>query len=460
VDAPDVEPIADPFAWDATRAEEFEARAAAGNSHPLYAFSPGGAAASAERTARWRPQVERAAEQAGVDPDTLEGLVLLESAGRPDARAPGGLENAVGLTQILAETGQNLLGMGVDLAASERCTRLIERAERRGRADRAAALRRARARVDQRFDPAAALAGTARYLTLARERFGREDLAFVSYHMGIGNLEELLRDYAQAGDGPIGELVQDAGLTYTRVYFDTTPRTHPRAYARLSALGDDSSNYWWKVLAAREVMRLWREDPAELRRLIVLHGAKGSAEEVLHPPGETPRFRTPAELRAAWEDGQIVSFPDAPEVTGLRPDGRMGELAHRVGQPPELYRGLRREALAMALYVGAQVREIGGDATPLVVSSTVRDGRYQDALVRRNVQATRNYSLHTTGFAFDVLREYGSRRQALAFQFVLDRLRSLNVIAWVREPAAIHVTVSSDAEVLLPLLERVNIDVP
>ena len=49
--------------------------------------------------------MERAADQADVDPDTLEGLVLLESAGRADARAPGDLESAAGLTQILAETG-------------------------------------------------------------------------------------------------------------------------------------------------------------------------------------------------------------------------------------------------------------------------------------------------------------------------------------------------------------------
>ena len=53
---------------------------------------------------------------------------------------------------------------------------------------------RGAARVDERFDPAKALAGTARYLALARERLGREDLAFVSYHMGMGNLENVLRD--------------------------------------------------------------------------------------------------------------------------------------------------------------------------------------------------------------------------------------------------------------------------
>ena len=40
--------------------------------------------------------------------------MFLESAGRPDAAADPKLEGAVGLTQILAETGRNLLGMTVD----------------------------------------------------------------------------------------------------------------------------------------------------------------------------------------------------------------------------------------------------------------------------------------------------------------------------------------------------------
>ena len=90
----------------------------------------------------------------------------------------------------------------------------------------------------------------------------------------------------------------------------------------------------------------------------------------------------------------------------------------------------------------------------------MRDGAYQSLLIRTNGEATRGFSLHTTGWTFDVARMYRSKRQAQAFQFMLDRLRSLNAIAWVREPDAIHITVSSDAEVLLPLLDRVNIEAP
>ena len=432
-------PVPDPFAYDPDREDELVRRAAAGTSHVLYARSPGGATATAERVARWRPQVEAAAVRGQVEPDLMEGLVFLESAGREDAMA-GGTESAVGLTQILAETGTNLLGMRVEVDRSSRLTRRIGRALLRGRLGEVQELRRERRLVDERYDPVKSLAGTARYLTIAREALSREDLAFVSYHMGIGNLQGVLRAYGE--EQP----------SYARVYFDSTPTRHAPVQERLAAFGDDSSNYLWKLYAAREIMRLYREDPVALARTEALQTAKNSAEEVLHPLGSTPRFETPAQLQAAWDAGTIRAFPTDPARTGLAPDARMGELAGRMDVDPALYRGLRPAALALALYIGAQTREYAGGDGPLRVSSTVRDAEYQRLLVRSNREATRNYSLHTTGWAFDVVRDYRSERQALAFQFVLDRLQVLDVIAWVREPGAIHIT-AAGGEALLPLLD-------
>ena len=439
----DAQPFPDPFAYDEDDEEQLVRRAAAGTSHVLYARSPGGAALTAARVARWRPRVETAARVAGVDADLLEGLVFLESAGREDAMA-GDIEGAAGLTQILAETARNLLGMRVDVARSRRLTGLIGRAIEHGRARRARALEDRRKSVDSRFDGVAALDGTARYLRFARRRLGREDLAFVSYHMGIGNLEGVLAAYGE--ESP----------SYARVYFDSTPNHHADVQRRLAAFGDDSSNYLWKLYAARDIMRLYRHDRGGLARLESLQLAKNSAEEVLHPPATTPSFESPAALKAAWDDGAIRAFPSATAVTGLARDPRMGELARRLGVPPGLYRGLRPEALAMALYIGAQTREYAGGDGPLVVTSTVRDAEYQRLLAAHNREATRNFSLHTTGWAFDIARMYRSRRQALAFQFVLDRLQVLNVIAWVREPDAIHVTASAAARSLLPLLARIG----
>ncbi len=102
------------------------------------------------------------------------------------------------------------------------------------------------------------------------------------------------------------------------------------------------------------------------------------------------------------------------------------------------------------------MRALSGGQAPLIVTSTVRDDAYQKRLVARNGEATRNYSLHTTGWAFDIARKYRSKAHAQAFQFVLDRLQVLDAIAWVREPGAIHVTAAPEGKALLPLLKRVQ----
>jgi Transglycosylase SLT domain len=431
--------LPDPYAWTPAREAALVAGAARGTSHLLYTLSPGGAEASAARTARWRGPIAAAARRAGVDPGLLEGLVFLESAGRPDAVTPAGLDGAVGLTQILPETARDLLRMHVDVAAAKRLTRRIARAH----GARLAALERRRARADQRFDPRASLNGTARYLSIARKRFGRQDLAFVSYHMGIGNLEGVLDAYG-AGNA-----------SYARVYFDSTPTRHAAAWRRLASFGDDSSNYLWKVMAGRDVMSLWRRDRAGLRRLAALQTAGDSAEHVLHPPATTPRFADEDALKDAFDDHRLLPVPNAPRATGLRVTAATAAAARRADVDPELFRGLRPEALALALYVGAQTRAISGNG-PLEVSATVRDTQAPAS----DDEPPGSAALHDTGWAFDVRRRYRSPRQAQAFQFALDRLQVLDVIAWSREGSAIHVTVGAGARPLLPLLDRIGLAAP
>ncbi|HEX7298636.1 MAG TPA: transglycosylase SLT domain-containing protein [Solirubrobacteraceae bacterium] len=417
-------PAAKPFAYDTDQRADYERRAAFGLSHVLYAKSPGGVMASAQRTARWRPLVDRVARRHGLDPAVIEAIVFLESAGRADARAATDLRSAVGLTQILAETGQRLLGMRIDVRASERLTRGILRGHRVRRRE---AVRR---RVDERFDPAKALEATARYLDFAKRKLGRDDLAVVSYHMGVGNLQQALAAY---GEGAV---------PYAQLYFDSSPLRHPAAWRKLASLGDDSSTYLWRVLAAREIMRLYRDDPAALARLATLQAHKASAEEVLHPRDGTKVYADPFAVGRARASGELrVLDARGVAAAGLRLDPRMGALAGRLHQSPRLYNGLRPPALAVLQAIGAGTRAISGTA-PLVVTSTVRDERYQRLLATGEPEATHAYSLHTTGFAFDIARTYRNRAQALAFQFVLDRLTARGLIAWVREPGAIHVTVA------------------
>jgi hypothetical protein len=393
-DAPSYSPVNldnDPWAYQSDREDEFERRAAAGHSHVVYVKSPGGIAATARRVARWRPQVEKAADEAGVDPDLIEGMVLLESAGRPDARASDDLEGAVGLTQILAETATALLGMQVDVARSERLTRKLARARGPRQAARITA---ARAKVDERFDPDKALAATGRYLKRAKDEFGREDLAVVSYHMGIGNLQQVLGAYG------------DDDASYTQLYFDASPDREPRAYRLLAGLGDDSKTYYWRVLASREIMRLYRDERVKLGRLARLQSAAPSGELVLQPPALTDRVESQEDIDAAVAEG------------ALRPVGRGA---------------LRPEAYALLAYIRQGVRNVSGVKAPLKLTRTVRpDG-----------------GIHATGYAFDISRDYANGGQAEAFQFMLDRLQALNLIAWIRDGDTIHITASRAGRTLL-----------
>jgi hypothetical protein len=429
----------DPLAWDRSRREEFEARAANGTSHVIYAKSPGGVVASAARTAAWRDQIEAAAERRGIDADVLEAVVFIESAGRAEVSAGPTPDSASGLAQIMPSTATELLGMRVDLERSIRLTRRIARADDPGRASR---LRDRRARIDERFDPEAALDGAATYLEIAQERFGAEDLAIASYHMGIGNLERVIRAYlGVSGDGPTGPLVAEHDLSFAQLYFDSGPDRNREAHRILSGFADESKDYLWKVLASREIMRMYRSDPDELDRVARLATAKATLEEVFHPEDETDVFSEPDDLSDALMDGELTVLPDDPEL-GWVPDPRIGEHAADLDQAPELYRALRPEALATLSYMGATVRNLSGADQPLRVTSAVRDRSYQELLAGSNSEATRNYSLHTTGWSFDVLREYQNARQARAFQFTLDRVRALAVIDYAVEPRAIHVTVS------------------
>jgi hypothetical protein len=198
-------------------------------------------------------------------------------------------------------------------------------------------------------------------------------------------------------------------------------------------------------------MRLYRHDPAALAYESRLQGRKGSAEEVMHPRPATPRFATPNDLARAWKHHVLVAIPRDAHRTHISLGPSFGQEAHRLGRARRLYRGLRPQALDVLLYIGRRVHELS-DARRLTLTSAVRDNRYQRVLINVNANAARSYSIHTTGYAFDIARAYASERQASAFQFVLERLQAVNAIAYIREASAIHIAVASDAASKLAML--------
>ena len=409
----------DPFAFASGREAQFVARAIAGSGQPLFTKSPGGALTTAARVAALTPEITAATRGSGIDPGAIEGIVFVESAGNQYALAGSDPSSAGGLTQILASTATSLLGMHVDLAADRRLLAALRTA---GSDAQAKSLLRRLARADQRFDPRAALAATVRYLQTAGRRFGRPDLAVVSYHMGIGNLTNVLDTY----DG-------GSSVPYAQLYFDTAPDRHAATFRLLSGFGDQSSLYFWRVRGAEQIMRLYRSDPSALKRLNALQTAGDSTAPVLQPPGSTPSFADPNALSAAYAGRALVPLPANLSALGVRqaiPSGRRSV-------PAALYRGLRPAALDLLLELSARVRALSGGAGPLTLVGAVSD--------QGSVSHTSGDPLATTGYQFVLGRRYVSRAQAAALQVMLDRLQTLNLIGWARRGNTIAVTVARDA---------------
>ena len=409
--------------------------ASVGFDRSFFTASPGGVVETAARVAQLRPLIARAVRGSGISPALLEGLVLTESSGL--AAATNG--SHAGLTQ-LAPAAARHFGLRVNRRKSERLTRQIAHTFR---VVHARQLRRWRSRYDQRFAPARELRATVRFLVHARRVLGRVDLAVAAYHLGVANVRRTAAMYGAVESAP----------SYAQLYFGSSPGARAAIWHRLGAGGGTARDYYWKVVAAEHVMRLYRH--GALSYAARLQAKKNSAEEVMHPRAATPRFKTPSAVARAWRHGVLQAIPRDVVRTHLAVSRSLGEEARKLGRSRRLYRGLRPAALDVLLYIGRHVHELSG-ARHLLVTSAVRDNRYQRVLLRVNSNAARTYSLHTTGYAFDIARSYASARQAAAFEFVLDRLTAANAIAFIRESSAIHVAVASDAAAKLKQLDALG----
>lgn len=394
----------------ADAAAALERDAAIGAGRP---FFDGAVFTTAARVAQWRPLVGQAARAARIDPNLLEAIVFVESSGRADVTNGA----AVGLTQLKPAVARHY-GLHVSAAHANLLSRRIARS---WNAHHIRQLEHWRARYDERFAPAKELRASAAYLAAARTVLGHEDLAVQAYHVGIGAL-------------------RDTKATYGELYFGS----------------NRVDDYALKVFAAERVMNMWRRHRSALAFEAAQQARKNSAEEYLHPFESTYRFGTPTAILHAEQRHLLRMIPVDTQQTHVAISGTLGAEARKLGRARRLYRALRPQALDVLTYIGQQVHELSGVRHPLVLTSAVRDNRYQRVLGHVNENAAHSYSLHTTGYAFDIARAYGSDRQARAFQYVLDRLVAANAIAYIRESAAIHIAVAKDAQAKLRLLETLG----
>ena len=253
--------------------------------------------------------------------------------------------------------------------------------------------------------------------------------------MGIGNLQGALRAYG------------DERTSYAQLYFDSSPPRHAGGVAaarrrsattRRPTCGGSTrrARSCGSTATTRAELRALdgAADGEELRR----GGAAPAGDDAAlrDAGGAARRPRTTATLARAARRAR--------RATGLRFDPRMGELAARLDQPrAPLSRPAARGAARCALYIGARTREsLGGRGAARSSPRPCATTRYQRALVRAQQRGDAQLLAAHDRLGVRHPAPLPLARQALAFQFVLDRLPALNLIAWVREPRAIHVTVA------------------
>ena len=182
-------------------------------------------------------------------------------------------------------------------------------------------------------------------------------------------------------------------------------------------------------------MHLYRQDRGALARLAGLETGAGTDALVLHPPDRTTSFADASALATAYQTRALTPLPSNAAALGVTVAPAMG--AGR-GAPRALYRGLRPAALRLLIALAARVRELSGGHGTLRLAGTATDV----ASARRVGDL---YPAAATGFSLQLERRYDSRAQPLALQAALDRLQSLNLIAWTRDGARLDLTVAGDA---------------
>ena len=182
---------------------------------------------------------------------------------------------------------------------------------------------RERARIDERFDPEAALEGAARYLAIANERFGCD-----------GPRDRLLphgNRQPGVGDRPATTVTSSS---YAQLFFDSAPDRNAEAHDILAGFADDSSLYFWRdpglradhAAVARRVRRA-RADGRPRHREGDSRGGlppRGRDQGLRRPRGDRGRHRRPSELLPLPPKGG----------PGWEVDEQMGELAPELGREP------------------------------------------------------------------------------------------------------------------------------
>lgn len=392
----------------------------------------------------YQKYIDAAAKMYDVSRSDIEAIHYLESFGNTEAKSPTGpigpgqftVRTAASIGEVF-KGGCFLKFKGVSCGVSGMPANLppIE--------------------VDNRKDVQMSVYATAKLLSLEKQVMGDTDLAIMAYHSGDADVKSWVKKYIEpnpVGSGGRSD-IQKYGLTYDKIYFNSTPYYNPGTYSIYRKIMDDDwgPNYPWKVRCAAQAMDLYRKDKAQFQRVADTNKFRGKRAKyrmwTFYRDSDKPLVDV-ADLKKGLRDGTLVTIPQNPEKFGfsLRLEGA-GMVAELDKQNQTSYLATQIPEAGLALWIGTEFQKLrAGHSSQVIlnITSASRTVEYQEKLTKSNPVATKELSFHVLGLAFDIAKSNLDANAQRDLQFVLDELDSTGMISWVPEIKAYHVVVAPD----------------
>jgi Transglycosylase SLT domain len=367
----------------------------------------------------------------GFPASVLQAMAYLESWGVANAESPAGPR---GILQISEATGKRM-GLRIVYAARHRTVKtqtairnkhgkLVYRTVRHK--ETYTVLVR-----DDRLKPEKAIPAAATYLAGLEQRYGGRDWAIWAYHCGEG----CVADFRAMANGANGLGGPPAGVA--KVFFGCSPVWNRDLCGAIRAQMDRdySPTYWFRVMRAEQLLRMYWDDAREFRDLAAEY--QYAASPALRAPDRLAAWLKPRDLIFQTGDiarddpaSKLVSAPDDPDFFGYRVDGHAGTGDWRVKALPS--------TIGTLMYVAFETRRLfevlrpGEAFVPLEATALVlpkADGSID------GLQSARMLD-HSSGLVFDLSVSGLPAAELESLQFVLDDLGWNGALGFIDEPAA------------------------
>ncbi len=387
------------------------------------------------------PKLQRifddASRRSGLPSSLIAAVAYLESWGLPTVQSYAGPK---GIMQVASGTARTM-GLRMIYATKYRVsTERVQVKGKRGKSTSRLVKRRVPYQVlvrDERLVPERAVPAAAQYLAKLATRYGSRDWAVFAYHCGEGCVAGV-RDIVRRSRG-----FNDDNMTVARAFFSASPAYNKDLQETLQhhMERDYSPTYWFRIMRAEQLLKMYRDEPAEFKRLF--HEYRNRANPDQRAPHRLAVWLKPEDLEFLTCDDmkreqgkKLVQAFDNSKRFGftLRPDIGLSDPANQ-----DYYRQASPSTMGVIAYVAYETRRLhdamnpkGEKFVPLEISSLVEPLDVEERSVKK-VAGRAELPSHCSGQVFDV--KYGNlppgQREAL--EFVLTDLGWDGHIGFVRD---------------------------